>query len=66
MGRRANLGSALADAGAAKLDAIKRFQRGITRAEAERDPDTPAELVEGIRRSLGEVYYGRRGPASPT
>ena len=55
----ANLGSALADAGAPKLDAIKCFQRGITRAEAvERDPDTPAELVEGIRRSLGEVYYG--------
>ena len=50
---------ALADAGAPKLDAIKCFQRGITRAEAvERDPDTPAELVEGIRRSLGEVYYG--------
>ena len=55
----ANLGSALADAGAPKLDAIKCFQRGITRAEAvERDPDTPAELVDGIRRSLGEVYYG--------
>ena len=55
----ANLGSALADAGAPKLDAIKCFQRGITRAEAvERAPDTPAELVEGIRRSLGEVYYG--------
>ena len=55
----ANLGSALADAGAPKIDAIKCFQRGITRAEAvERDEDTSVELMNGIRSSLGEVYFG--------
>ena len=55
----ANLGAALVDTGAPKLDAVKCFQRGIRAAEAvERDEASPPQLVEGIRASLADMYFG--------
>ena len=55
----ANLGAALVDTGAPKLDAVKCFQRGIRAAEAvERDEASPPQLVEGIRGSLADMYFG--------
>ena len=55
----ANLGAALVDTGAPRLDAIKCFQRGIQQAEAvERDEASPPALVEGVRGSLAQMYYG--------
>mmetsp|Transcript_8016 Transcript_8016/g.26258 ORF Transcript_8016/g.26258 Transcript_8016/m.26258 type:complete len:614 (-) Transcript_8016:225-2066(-) len=54
----ANLGSAMLDAGAPRVDAVKCFQRGIVAAEELENGEIDAELLAGIRASLAQMYVG--------